>query len=147
MRHTQCVRTSNSASYVVLHRIGFSVPAQIAPRGGGLLPRLFTLTAFAAVCFLLHYPYTRPFGRVSRPFKRNPALWCPDFPPADEPRANVRRKLSMNNFFLFLADKYRRVGRKSKAFFWGENKKRPNRIKFGRSFVNLKGEAMPPVRA
>ena len=26
-------------------------------RGGGLLPRLFTLAARAAVCFLLHFPY------------------------------------------------------------------------------------------
>ena len=37
-------------------------------RGGGLLPRLFTLAARAAVCFLLHCPYARLAARAP-PFR------------------------------------------------------------------------------
>ena len=54
-------------------RGGFPCPDACAA-GGGLLPRLFTLTADrerpAAVCFLWHCLSTRPCGRISRVYPR-----------------------------------------------------------------------------
>ena len=69
---------------------GFQCPGRRRP-GGGLLPRLFTLTAAGrpaeAVCFLLHFPWplSRPPGVT-----RHPALRSPDFPPTLHACATVR---------------------------------------------------------
>ncbi len=57
VRHTRDNRTGSPVPYVVLHRIGFALPARVAPDGGELLPRRFTLAVWTAVCFLLHFPY------------------------------------------------------------------------------------------
>jgi len=49
--------------YSVLLPMGFSYAAAIAGARGGLLPHHFTLTADAAVSFLLHFP----LGRLTPP--------------------------------------------------------------------------------
>ncbi|MEN9879914.1 MAG: hypothetical protein RIQ55_560 [Pseudomonadota bacterium] len=93
--------------YLVLLRMGFTVPPGVGPGRGELLPHPFTLTwrlTPSAVCFLLpammrrdepesdthHHCPLLPAGLsvTSRcpAVSRHPALWSPDFPP----RTNVR---------------------------------------------------------
>ena len=56
--------------------------AAVAGARGGLLPHLFTLAArLPARRFVLCDTVRRgALTRRARPFARNPALWCPDFP-------------------------------------------------------------------
>jgi len=73
---------------------GFSVPAPVARRGGGLLPHPFTLTLSAeaarAVWFLWHSPFPRAC-HAGPPLARGIlACGCPDFPPRAGPGAAVR---------------------------------------------------------
>ena len=50
-------RTTVSGSYLVLLRVGFTLPVRYRT-GGVLLPTPFHLTSFLAVSFLLHFPWT-----------------------------------------------------------------------------------------
>ena len=45
--------------YLALHREGFALLPALPGWHGGLLHRLFTLAACAAVCFLWHFPFPR----------------------------------------------------------------------------------------
>ncbi len=54
-------RATLAFPYLVLLRVGFTVPRGVSPARGALLPHRFTLTTHArrrrsAVCFLLHWP-------------------------------------------------------------------------------------------
>lgn len=54
-------RAALSFPYLVLLRVGFTVPRGVSPARGALLPHHFTLTTHirrcrSAVCFLLHWP-------------------------------------------------------------------------------------------
>ncbi len=57
-------RAALSSPYLVLLRVGFTVPRDVIPARGALLPHRFTLTTHtrrcrSAVCFLLHWPSAR----------------------------------------------------------------------------------------
>ena len=95
--------------YLVLLRMGFTVPPGVGPGRGELLPHPFTLTwrlTPSAVCFLLpammrrdepesdthHHCPLLPAGLsvTSRcpAVSRHPALWSPDFPPRTKVRGD-----------------------------------------------------------
>ena len=74
------------------------MPAKIAPAAVGSYPAFSPLPLARRFVFCCTVR-TRALRRAPRPFGRNPALWCPDFPPADEPRANARPKFSKNSPF------------------------------------------------
>ena len=79
------------------------MPAKIAPAAVGSYPAFSPLPLARRFVFCCTVR-TRALRRAPRPFGRNPALWCPDFPPADKPRANARPKFSKNSPF-----RYRRI--------------------------------------
>ena len=70
--------------YLALHRAGFAVPPTLPPTRCALTApvRPYLMTAHRnarsqAVCFLLHFPSSRPV----LPLAGAPARWCSDFPP------------------------------------------------------------------
>ena len=60
---------------------------QVTKRAGGLLPRRFTFTAEAVVCFLLHCP----LGRPSHPLDGTPSYCSSDFPLLQDAKATAYR--------------------------------------------------------
>lgn len=86
--------------YLALLREGLALPAQSLETAAGSYPAFSPLPLARRFVFCCTVR-TRALRRAPRPFGRNPALWCPDFPPADEPRANARPKFSKNSRFLY----------------------------------------------
>jgi len=60
--------------YLALLHVGFAKPVR-HQTAGALLPHLFTLTGFPAVCFLWHFP-----SLAGPRATRHTALWSSDFP-------------------------------------------------------------------
>lgn len=75
--------------------LGFHCPPELLRAAVGSYPAFSPLPLSRRFVFCCTF-HARTFRRAPRFFKRNPALWCPDFPPADEPPANARRKFPKN---------------------------------------------------
>ena len=75
--------------------LGFHCPPGLLRAAVGSYPAFSPLPLSRRFVFCCTF-HARTFRRAPRFFKRNPALWCPDFPPADEPPANARRKFPKN---------------------------------------------------
>ena len=78
--------------------LGLQCPSGLLRRRWSLTPPFHPYRLRGGI-FSVALSMRRRFPPPPRPFKRSSALWCPDFPPADEPRANARPKFSKNSPF------------------------------------------------
>jgi hypothetical protein len=87
MRPTRDHRTGRPIPYSVLHRNGFAVPGTLPCRRWALTPPFHPCPKNACASagryiFCCTRPSTASRNAAAPACTGNPALWCPDFPPA-----------------------------------------------------------------